>query len=598
MDKVTGYVTGVNGNLVAATFSGSVRKNEVGYVLVGDDRLKGEVIRVNGDTASMQIYEMTNGIQVGDKVELSGELMSVELGPGLLTQVFDGLQNPLPELAQQCGFFLQRGVYLDPIPNKDWEFTPLVKPGDHVSAGDAVGSVPEGLFTHLIMVPFGLKDQGWRVKSVREKGVYNVRDTVAVLENESGEEKELTMVFSWPVKQPIRCYEERLRPDETLVTKLRSIDTFLPVAKGGTFCVPGPFGAGKTVLQHMEAKNADVDVVIVAACGERAGEVVEVLKEFPELVDPRTGRSLMERTIIICNTSSMPVAAREASVYTGITIAEYFRDMGYDVAVIADSTSRWAEALREMSGRLEEMPGEEGYPAYLASRLAQFYERAGSVACIGSDDRRGSLTAVGAVSPPGGDLSEPVSQGTMRIVKVFWSLDSSLAYRRHFPAINWLNSYSLYLDTMKPWFDEHYGPAFMENRGKAMSLLQEENELNEIVQLVGKDSLSPRDQLTLEIARMLREDFLQQNAFMDVDSYSSFDRQLRLLALILHYEDLCRDAIAKNVELPALFAIPARERLGWAKYAAAEEYAANYQQVHDEMDSEIAALIEKAGEDA
>ena len=311
MDKVTGYVTGVNGNLVSASFSGSVRKNEVGYVLVGDDRLKGEVIRVNGDTASMQIYEMTGGIRVGDPVELSGELMSVELGPGLLTQVFDGLQNPLPQLAEKCGFFLQRGVYLDPIPNKDWEFTPRVKPGDSVSAGDAVGSVPEGLFTHLIMVPFGLKGDDWKVKSVREKGVYNVRDTVAVLENGSGEEKELTMVFSWPVKQPIRCYEERLRPDETLVTQLRCIDTFLPVAKGGTFCVPGPFGAGKTVLQHMEAKNADVDIVIVAACGERAGEVVEVLTEFPELVDPRTGRSLMERTIIICNTSSMPVAARE-----------------------------------------------------------------------------------------------------------------------------------------------------------------------------------------------------------------------------------------------------------------------------------------------
>lgn len=402
MDKVTGYVTGVNGNLVAATFSGSVRKNEVGYVQVGDDRLKGEVIRVNGDTASMQIYEMTNGIQVGDKVELSGELMSVELGPGLLTQVFDGLQNPLPELAQQCGFFLQRGVYLDPIPNKDWEFTPLVKPGDHVSAGDAVGSVPEGLFTHLIMVPFGLKDEGWRVKSVREKGVYNVRDTVAVLENDNGEEKELTMVFSWPVKQPIRCYEERLRPDETLVTKLRSIDTFLPVAKGGTFCVPGPFGAGKTVLQHMEAKNADVDIVIVAACGERAGEVVEVLKEFPELVDPRTGRSLMERTIIICNTSSMPVAAREASVYTAVTMAEYYRQMGLDVLLLADSTSRWAQAMREMSGRLEEIPGEEAFPAYLESVIASFYERAGKVRL--KNGKIASVTIGGTVSPPPAQL--------------------------------------------------------------------------------------------------------------------------------------------------------------------------------------------------
>ena len=596
MDKVTGYVTGVNGNLVAATFSGSVRKNEVGYVLVGDDRLKGEVIRVNGDTASMQIYEMTNGIQVGDKVELSGQLMSVELGPGLLTQVFDGLQNPLPELAQQCGFFLQRGVYLDPIPNKDWEFTPLVKPGDHVTAGDAVGSVPEGLFTHLIMVPFGLKDQGWRVKSVREKGVYNVRDTVAVLENESGEEKELTMVFSWPVKQPIRCYEERLRPDETLVTKLRSIDTFLPVAKGGTFCVPGPFGAGKTVLQHMEAKNADVDIVIVAACGERAGEVVEVLKEFPELVDPRTGESLMKRTVLIANTSDMPVAAREASIYTGITIAEYFRDMGYDVAVIADSTSRWAEALREMSGRLEEMPGEEGYPAYLSSRLAQFYERAGMVECIGSDGhRRGSLTAVGAVSPPGGDLSEPVSQATMRIVKVFWALDASLAYKRHFPAINWLNSYSLYLDSLKPWYDEHLGPQFMVNRDKAMSILQEEASLNEIVQLVGKDSLSAADQLTLETAKMLREDFLQQNGFMEVDWYSSYERQDKMIQMILDYDKLCRAAIEKGAATAELFAIPFREQMGRAKSVPDDRYAAVYADMAREMEEQIADIAARGG---
>lgn len=396
MDKVTGYVTGVNGNLVSASFSGSVRKNEVGYVLVGDDRLKGEVIRVNGDTASMQIYEMTNGIQVGDKVELSGELMSVELGPGLLTQVFDGLQNPLPELAEKCGYFLERGVYLDPIPNRDWEFTPRVRPGDTVTAGDAVGSVPEGLFTHLIMVPFGLKGE-WKVKSVREKGVYNVRDTVAVVENEQGEEQELTMVFSWPVKQPIRCYEERLRPDETLVTQLRCVDTFLPVAKGGTFCVPGPFGAGKTVLQHMEAKNADVDIVIVAACGERAGEVVEVLTEFPELTDPRTGRSLMERTIIICNTSSMPVAAREASVYTAVTMAEYYRQMGLDVLLLADSTSRWAQAMREMSGRLEEIPGEEAFPAYLESVIASFYERAGKVRL--KDGKIASVTIGGTVSP-------------------------------------------------------------------------------------------------------------------------------------------------------------------------------------------------------
>ena len=512
MDKVTGYVTGVNGNLVAATFSGSVRKNEVGYVQVGDDRLKGEVIRVNGDTASMQIYEMTNGIQVGDKVELSGELMSVELGPGLLTQVFDGLQNPLPELAQQCGFFLQRGVYLDPIPNKDWEFTPLVKPGDHVSAGDAVGSVPEGLFTHLIMVPFGLKDEGWRVKSVREKGVYNVRDTVAVLENESGEEKELTMVFSWPVKQPIRCYEERLRPDETLVTKLRSIDTFLPVAKGGTFCVPGPFGAGKTVLQHMEAKNADVDIVIVAACGERAGEVVEVLKEFPELVDPRTGRSLMERTIIICNTSSMPVAAREASVYTAVTMAEYYRQMGLDVLLLADSTSRWAQAMREMSGRLEEIPGEEAFPAYLESVIASFYERAGKVRL--KNGKIASVTIGGTVSPAGGNFEEPVTQATLKVVGAFHGLSRERSDARKYPAIHPIDSWSKYR-----------GVVDMDRVEQARSILKRSNEINQMMKVIGEEGTSLNDFVVYLKSEFLDYVYLQQNTFDDVDGATSAERQ-------------------------------------------------------------------------
>ena len=444
------------------------------------------------------------------------------------------------------------------------------------------------------MVPKGAEGT---LEWLADAGQYTITQPIARVRLASGESRELTMVQKWPVRVG-RPYKKKFPPLKPLQSGQRVIDTMFPIAKGGTAAVPGPFGSGKTVVQHQLAKWADVDIVVYIGCGERGNEMTDVLREFPELTDPRTGESLMKRTVLIANTSDMPVAAREASVYTGITIAEYFRDMGYDVAVIADSTSRWAEALREMSGRLEEMPGEEGYPAYLASRLAQFYERAGVVRCMGTEERTGSLTAVGAVSPPGGDLSEPVAQATMRIVKVFWSLDASLAYRRHFPAINWLNSYSLYLDAVAPWFNEHLGPEFMKDRNRAMHLLQEENELNEIVQLVGKDSLSPRDQLTLEIARMLREDFLQQNAFMDVDSYSSFDRQLRLLALILHYEDLCRNAIAKNVELPALFSIPARERLGWAKYAAAEEYAANYQQVHDEMDSEIAALIEKAGEDA
>ena len=549
MDKVTGYVTGVNGNLVAATFSGSVRKNEVGYVLVGDDRLKGEVIRISGDAVSMQIYEMTNGIQVGDKVELSGELMSVELGPGLLTQVFDGLQNPLPELAQQCGFFLQRGVYLDPIPNKDWEFTPLVKPGDHVTAGDAVGSVPEGLFTHLIMVPFGLKDEGWRVKSVREKGVYNVRDTVAVLENDNGEEKELTMVFSWPVKQPIRCYEERLRPDETLVTKLRSIDTFLPVAKGGTFCVPGPFGAGKTVLQHMEAKNADVDIVIVAACGERAGEVVEVLKEFPELVDPRTGRSLMERTIIICNTSSMPVAAREASVYTAVTMAEYYRQMGLDVLLLADSTSRWAQAMREMSGRLEEIPGEEAFPAYLESVIASFYERAGKVRL--KNGKIASVTIGGTVSPAGGNFEEPVTQATLKVVGAFHGLSRERSDARKYPAIHPIDSWSKYR-----------GVVDMERVEQARSILKRSNEINQMMKVIGEEGTSAEDYIVYQKGELLDAVYLQQNSFDPIDAACDPDRQIHEFNVL--YDVLTRDfALSDKKEIRAFFNQVRQEFLDW-----------------------------------
>ena len=475
-----------------------------------------------------------------------------------------------------------------------WDFTPTAAVGAAVTGGDVLGTVPETpSVLHRIMVPVGVTGT---VEWLAEAGPYNITQPIARLRTADGGVRELTMVQKWPVRVG-RPYKKKFPPETPLQTGQRVIDTMFPIAKGGTAAVPGPFGSGKTVVQHQLAKWSDVDIVVYIGCGERGNEMTDVLREFPELTDPRTGESLMKRTVLIANTSDMPVAAREASVYTGITIAEYFRDMGYDVAVIADSTSRWAEALREMSGRLEEMPGEEGYPAYLASRLAQFYERAGMVQCVGTETRTGSLTAVGAVSPPGGDLSEPVAQATMRIVKVFWSLDASLAYRRHFPAINWLNSYSLYLDAVTPWYDEHMGAGFIRNRNRAMHLLQEENELNEIVQLVGKDSLSPKDQLTLEIARMLREDFLQQNAFMDVDAYSSFDRQMRLLALILHYEDLCRDAIDKGTALPALYAIPAREKLGWAKYAAAEEYAANYAAVRADMEREIAELIRKAGEE-
>ena len=549
MEKVTGYVTGVNGNLVSARFSGSVRKNEVGFVKIGNDRLKGEVIRISGDAVSMQIYEMTNGIQVGDEVELTGELLSVELGPGLLTQVYDGLQNPLPKLAEQCGFFLERGVYLDPIPDKEWEFTPCVKPGDAVLAGDAVGSVPEGQFTHLIMAPFDLKDKGWRVKSVKEKGVYHVRSTVAVLENGAGEEKALSMVFSWPVKQPIRCYEERLRPDETLVTKIRCIDTFLPVAKGGTFCVPGPFGAGKTVLQHMEAKNADVDIVIVAACGERAGEVVEVLKEFPELTDPRTGRSLMERTIIICNTSSMPVAAREASVYTAVTMAEYYRQMGLNVLLLADSTSRWAQAMREMSGRLEEIPGEEAFPAYLESVIAAFYERAGKVRL--RNGKIASVTIGGTVSPAGGNFEEPVTQATLKVVGAFHGLSRERSDARKYPSIHPIDSWSKY-----------QGVVDMARVEEARGILRRSSEINQMMKVIGEEGTSAEDYILYQKGELLDAVYLQQNSFDPIDAACEPERQAHEFNVL--YDVLTRDyALSDKKEIRAFFNQVRQEFLDW-----------------------------------
>ena len=549
MEKVTGYVIGVNGNLVSARFSGSVRKNEVGFVKIGNDRLKGEVIRISGDAVSMQIYEMTNGIQVGDEVELTGELLSVELGPGLLTQVYDGLQNPLPKLAEQCGFFLERGVYLDPIPDKEWEFTPCVKPGDAVLAGDAVGSVPEGQFTHLIMAPFDLKDEGWRVKSVKEKGVYHVRSTVAVLENGAGEEKALSMVFSWPVKQPIRCYEERLRPDETLVTKIRCIDTFLPVAKGGTFCVPGPFGAGKTVLQHMEAKNADVDIVIVAACGERAGEVVEVLKEFPELTDPRTGRSLMERTIIICNTSSMPVASREASVYTAVTMAEYYRQMGLNVLLLADSTSRWAQAMREMSGRLEEIPGEEAFPAYLESVIAAFYERAGKVRL--RNGKIASVTIGGTVSPAGGNFEEPVTQATLKVVGAFHGLSRERSDARKYPSIHPIDSWSKY-----------QGVVDMARVEEARGILRRSSEINQMMKVIGEEGTSAEDYILYQKGELLDAVYLQQNSFDPIDAACEPERQAHEFNVL--YDVLTRDyALSDKKEIRAFFNQVRQEFLDW-----------------------------------
>ena len=565
-------------------------------VRVGEQRLIGEILTMNGDSASIQVYEETSGLGPGAAVETTGSPLSVELGPGLIENIYDGIQRPLEGIMKIAGSTITRGIEVPALDReKKWDFVATAKPGDKVVGGDVIGTVQETpSVLHKIMIPPRMSGT---IESI-QSGSFTVLDTVAVLVDDKGEKHDLTMVQKWPVRVG-RPYKHKYPPTIPLQSGQRIVDTFFPVAKGGTAAIPGPFGSGKTVMQHQLAKWSDVDIVIYIGCGERGNEMTDVLREFPELVDPRTGESLMKRTVLIANTSDMPVAAREASIYTGITIAEYFRDMGYDVAVIADSTSRWAEALREMSGRLEEMPGEEGYPAYLASRLAQFYERAGSVECITSQgDRRGSLTAVGAVSPPGGDLSEPVSQATMRIVKVFWALDSSLAYRRHFPAINWLNSYSLYLDSLKPWYDEHLGKQFMMNRDKAMSILQEEASLNEIVQLVGKDSLSAGDQLTLETAKMLREDFLQQNGFLEVDWYSNYDRQDKMLGMILEYDQRCRAAIAKGASVTELFAIPFREKMGRAKTVPDNEYAAVYADMDKEMAQEIDAVAAKGGEDA
>jgi V/A-type H+-transporting ATPase subunit A len=512
MENMNGRVTGVNGNMVTVEFDKAISKNEVGYIHLGDVRLKSEVIKINGKIASLQVFESTADVAVGDKVSFTGEMLSVELGPGLLQQIYDGLQNPLPDLAEECGFFLQRGVYMDPIPNKDWDFTPVVKVGDVVTQGDTIGTVPEGLFTHQIMVPFTFAPVDWKVISVAKKGSYNVRATIATIENPKGEQKELTMVFSWPVKKAIKLYDERLRPDEPLVMKIRVIDTFLPVAKGGTFCVPGPFGAGKTVLQHMQSKNADVDIVIIAACGERAGEVVEVLKEFPELIDPKTGKSLMERTIIICNTSSMPVAAREASVYTAVTMAEYYRQMGLNVLMLADSTSRWAQAMREMSGRLEEIPGEEAFPAYLETRIAEFYERAGKVRL--KDGRTASVTIGGTVSPAGGNFEEPVTQATLKVVGAFHGLSRERSDARKYPAIDSLESWSKYTGVIQTDKVEY-----------ARAILFRGSEVNQMMKVVGEEGTGVEDYITYQKSELLDSVYLQQNSFDPVDAAVIVERQ-------------------------------------------------------------------------
>ena len=585
-----GKIVKVSGPLVVATGMADANMSDV--VRVGEQRLIGEILTMTGDAASIQVYEETSGLGPGAEVVSTGAPLSVELGPGLLENIYDGIQRPLEKIMEKTGSAsITRGIEVPALDrDKKWDFVATAKVGDQVTTGDFLGEVQETpSILHKIMVPAGVTGTVASISS----GSYTVTDVIATIKLADGTEKEITMIQKWPVRRG-RPYKRKFTPSTPLQSGQRVIDTMFPVAKGGTAAVPGPFGSGKTVVQHALAKWSDVDIVIYIGCGERGNEMTDVLREFPELIDPRTGETLMKRTVLIANTSDMPVAAREASIYTGITIAEYFRDMGYDVAVIADSTSRWAEALREMSGRLEEMPGEEGYPAYLASRIAEFYERAGVVQCLGSDeDRRGSLTAVGAVSPPGGDLSEPVSQGTMRIVKVFWSLDSSLAYRRHFPAINWLNSYSLYLDTLKPWFDEQLGKGFYENRTRAMTILQEESNLNEIVQLVGKDSLSPADQLTLETAKMIREDFLQQNAFVDIDSFSDYRRQYLMMKLILDYDDQCREAIKKGADVAELFTIGARAGIGRAKSVPVDQYEEVYARIAREMTEQIDELAAK-----
>lgn len=558
--------------------------NMFDVVRVSDKHLIGEIIEMHGDRASIQVYEETSGLGPGEEVVSTGMPMSVELGPGLISTIYDGIQRPLEKLYEVSGTNIHKGVEAPSLDReKKWKFEPTRQIGDVVEAGDIIGKVQETAVVECrIMVPYGVKGT---IKEIYI-GEFTVEETVCIITDEKGKDIEVTMMQKWPVRKE-RPYKVKETPDSLLVTGQRVIDTFFPITKGGVAAIPGPFGSGKTVTQHQLAKWADADIVVYIGCGERGNEMTDVLNEFPELKDPRTGESLMQRTVLIANTSDMPVAAREASIYTGITIAEFFRDMGYSVALMADSTSRWAEALREMSGRLEEMPGEEGYPAYLGSRLAQFYERAGRVVCLGSDGRMGTLTAIGAVSPPGGDTSEPVSQATLRIVKVFWGLDSSLAYKRHFPAINWLTSYSLYVDTMEKWFNAEVESDWTELRARLMRLLQEESELNEIVQLVGMDALSAPDRLKLEAARSIREDFLHQNAFHEIDTFTSLKKQHMMMMLMLAYYDKAGEALAQGVNIERLVGLPVREAIGRFKYTEEADLDKVYEDVIKTLESEI-----------
>ncbi|MCL2299939.1 MAG: V-type ATP synthase subunit A [Firmicutes bacterium] len=584
----SGTILKVSGPLVVA--EGMKAASMFDVVRVSGRRLIGEIIEMHGDRASIQVYEETSGLRPGEAVESTGEPMSVELGPGLIGGIFDGIQRPLDSIREITrSNSLLRGVEVASLDrDKKWQFTPAAKAGDRIAAGDVLGTVQETeVVSHKVMVPPGTQGTLKRI----EAGEFTVTDTVAVIETDKGEQS-ITLMQKWPVRRG-RPYQAKLSPDRPLITGQRVVDTLFPIARGGVAAIPGPFGSGKTVTQHQLAKWAAADIVVFIGCGERGNEMTDVLNEFPELIDPHTGKSMMERTVLIANTSDMPVAAREASIYTGITIAEYFRDMGYSVALMADSTSRWAEALREMSGRLEEMPGEEGYPAYLGSRLAQFYERAGRVVTLGG--REGTLSVIGAVSPPGGDISEPVSQATLRIVKVFWGLDANLAYKRHFPAINWLTSYSLYTDTLGQWFGANVCADWMDLRARMMRLLQDEAELDEIVKLVGMDALSPADRLKMEAARSIREDFLHQLAYHEVDTYTSLQKQMYMMRLILAYYDLAARALERGADIEAVAALPAREAIGRFKYAAEEKAAAEYEAVNERLKAETAELL-KGGE--
>lgn len=583
-----GKVLKVSGPLVVAT--GMEEANMYDVVHVGDQGLIGEIIEMRGDKASIQVYEETAGIGPGVPVESTGAPLSVELGPGLIETMYDGIQRPLEEMKAAAGSNITRGIKVPSLSRtKKWNFVPTVKKGETVEAGDIIGTVQETVVVEQrIMVPFGVSGV---VEEINE-GDFTVEEVVCKIKGQDGKLTEMTMMQKWPVRKG-RPYKEKLVPEMPLVTGQRVIDTLFPIAKGGVAAVPGPFGSGKTVVQHQLAKWADADIVVYIGCGERGNEMTDVLMEFPELKDPRTGESLMKRTVLIANTSDMPVAAREASIYTGITIAEYFRDMGYSVALMADSTSRWAEALREMSGRLEEMPGEEGYPAYLGSRLAQFYERAGRTISLGKDGRMGALSAIGAVSPPGGDISEPVSQATLRIVKVFWCLDAQLAYKRHFPAINWLQSYSLYVEKLEKWYEENVSKEFPVLRQEAINLLQDEAELNEVVQLVGVDSLSHDDRLKLEVARSIREDYLHQNAFHEIDTYTSLNKQYRLLKLILAFYDLGKDALSKGAHINKVADMPIREAIGRFKYIEEDKIDDSYNDLMEEMKDSMANLVSK-----